>query len=243
MTKQAACALLATIALGLAAGGVQARAEDGGGDKPRVQVHEKICIGTDGDLQCDELGPGVLLGRGGYLGLELLELTPELRTHFGVPKEAGVLVARVKADTPGGKAGIQVGDIITAVDGKPVDSPSDVRSRVRDKKQGAAVSVELWRNRAKRTVTATVEERKTHEIDVGPLMLRRFPGGELVNVDRILERVNRALERAGARRGAWERPDAGDEERLQKRTKELEERMQRLEKQLQELDPKKARKI
>ena len=66
----------------------------------------------------------------GYLGVSLLDLTPELREHFG-RKETGVMVLRVTADGPAAKAGLQVGDVITAIDGIAVDSSGDVGSRRR----------------------------------------------------------------------------------------------------------------
>src|SRR5262245_15606747 len=47
---------------------------------------------------------------GGFLGVQLIGITPELRQHYGVPKDAGVLVGAVEADSPAAKAGIQVGD-------------------------------------------------------------------------------------------------------------------------------------
>jgi hypothetical protein len=39
--------------------------------------------------------PGFFKARRGYLGMHLTVLTPELREHFGAPKDAGVLIARV----------------------------------------------------------------------------------------------------------------------------------------------------
>src|ERR1700674_1056075 len=76
-----------------------------------------ICIGEDGQEKVIE-GTGTLAKRG-YLGVELSELTPELRAHFGAPESAGVMVARVAAGSPAEKGGLNVGDIITSLYGQP----------------------------------------------------------------------------------------------------------------------------
>ena len=47
--------------------------------------------------------------RRGFLGVGLTELTPELRTHFGVPEESGVMVSKVEPGKPGGEGRHQGG--------------------------------------------------------------------------------------------------------------------------------------
>ena len=49
---------------------------------------------------------------GKVLGVGLTDLTPELREHFGVGGDAGVMISRVVEDSPAAKAGLRVGDII-----------------------------------------------------------------------------------------------------------------------------------
>ena len=99
--------------------------------------------------------------RRGYLGVELIEMTPDLRAHYGAPRDAGVLVGAVEADSPAAKAGIEVGDIITRSDGAQVESVSDLTRWVRAKKAGDSVKIEVSRNRATKTLTATVAERSS----------------------------------------------------------------------------------
>ena len=104
---------------------------------------------------------------GGYLGVRSVELTPELRQHFGAPKDAGVMVGTVEPDSPAAKAGIQVGDILTAVDGDGVGSTRDLSRAVRRHKDGETVKVDLLRDRSKKTLSVTVAERKDREIRIG----------------------------------------------------------------------------
>jgi PDZ domain len=116
-------------------------------------------------------------GGGGFLGVSLIGITPELRAHYGAPKDAGVLVGRVEKDSAAAKAGIEVGDVLTSVAGEHVESPVEVTRAMRGHKKGDAVKVEVLRNRASKTLTATLEERPRRDVeweDFGEL--RDLPG-------------------------------------------------------------------
>jgi membrane-associated protease RseP (regulator of RpoE activity) len=126
----------------------------------------------DGDIEVDGDDPIVVhVGRGGFLGVRLIGITDELRAHFGAPKEAGVLVGGVDADSPAARAGIEVGDVITSVDGNRVDAASDVSRAIRRKKGGETAEVEVVRGGASRKMKVTLEERKVRErtIDLGDM--------------------------------------------------------------------------
>jgi membrane-associated protease RseP (regulator of RpoE activity) len=99
---------------------------------------------------------------GGYLGVRSIEMTPELRQHFGAPKDAGVLVGTVEPESPAAKAGIQVGDILTSIDGEEVGSTRDLSRSVRRHEGGDAVKVDLLRDRAKKTLTVTIQQKEGH---------------------------------------------------------------------------------
>ena len=106
---------------------------------------------------------------GGFIGVRPIEMTPELRQHFGAPKDAGILVGSVEPDGPAAKAGLQVGDIVTRVDGDRIDSTGGLVRTVRHKKDGETITVEVLRNRAAKSLTVTVVERKDKEMRVGEL--------------------------------------------------------------------------
>jgi membrane-associated protease RseP (regulator of RpoE activity) len=199
----------------------------GANDDPPPKKEKKVVI-TDGDVVVsdkDEPGDDTFVwrwparSRRGYLGVRLLEITPELRAHFGVPKDAGVLVAGVDKDSPAAKAGIQVGDIITRADGERIESGSDLTRAVRRRKAGEAVKLEVSRDRAAKSLTAKIEERRSAEFDMGDL-------GDLGR------RIGRDVGRDIGRR-AWvlqSRPE--DLDRLRDRLEELEKRLNDLEKRL-----------
>ena len=144
--------------------------------------HKMIFISEDGNVKQIEGGPAVKwisshgggdfvfengMGRHAVLGVQLVELTPELRTHYGVEEDAGVLVSKVVADSAAQYAGIEVGDILTSVDGNAVSSTFGVRHNLMDKEEGDVVLVDLYRNGRLMTVNADVEIRDT------PRMIQR----------------------------------------------------------------------
>ncbi len=159
---------------------------------------------------------GGLGGKRAYLGVSLVDISPELREHLGASKDAGVLVESVADDSPAEKAGVKVGDVITAVDGKDVRSSSDLRAALRDKKDGDSVRVEVQRNRGRSTLVATLIEKE------GPRILLRSDLGDL-------------SKRIGD--GQWtarvESIGGGDCDELRGRIKDLESRLKELEKKLQ----------
>ncbi|HEY7574935.1 MAG TPA: PDZ domain-containing protein [Thermoanaerobaculia bacterium] len=129
---------------------------------------------TDFDFDVDVDGGDPVVVRvggkgGGFLGVQLIGITPELREHYGVARDTGILVGGVEADSPAAKAGIQVGDVLTSVDGSAINSTRDLSRAIRRKKAGDSVQLDLTRNRAKKQVTATLAERPAREIRVGEL--------------------------------------------------------------------------
>src|SRR5262249_54312236 len=125
-----------------------------------VKIDEKVIVQEDEDpVVVHVTGRG---GRHGYLGVGLVEITPDLRSHFGVGRDAGVMVGSVEPDSPAAKAGIEVGDIILKANGESIESSHDLSRTVRSKKAGETLTLEVSRNLTSKTLTATVAERRVH---------------------------------------------------------------------------------
>jgi membrane-associated protease RseP (regulator of RpoE activity) len=193
-------------------------------------VREKIVI-VDKDGKEQVFDSEGVPARRGYLGIGLVDLTPELRTHFGVPEDAGVMVSSVEDGSPADKAGLKVGDVLTSLDGKDVESSWDLRSRVRDSKEGEQVAMQVWRDGKAQSLSATIALRERPELDMGPLLL----GGDgehgpmVLHLDR--ERMRGMEGMRTPMPGALLRSPR--EAELEKRLKDLEKRLADLEKQLQ----------
>jgi len=90
----------------------------------------------------------------GYLGVAPKSLTPELKKRYGV--EAGALVENMQGDTPAGAAGLQVEDVITKFDNKPVTDDISLRALVARTEPGKKVDIVVVRDGKAKTLTATI---------------------------------------------------------------------------------------
>jgi len=81
-----------------------------------------------------------------WLGLEIQDLSPELRANFAFPKDKeGVLVSDVVEEGPAAKAGLKRGDIILNVEGNSVASISDYRDVLAEYTPGDRLRLEVFR--------------------------------------------------------------------------------------------------
>ncbi len=87
------------------------------------------------------------------------EVDPQSGRAYNLGTEHGVVVRQVEPAGPAARAGVQPGDIITAVNGERVDSWSDFVRDVVAKKIGETVALTIVRERAARTLSVTLAER------------------------------------------------------------------------------------
>ena len=73
---------------------------------------------------------------------------------------AGAKVTTVEPDSPAAKAGIEVGDVITAIDGKTTNQPAALTGFVRQYSAGDTVKLTVIRNGEKKEIEVTLVERK-----------------------------------------------------------------------------------
>src|SRR3954462_3091648 len=90
------------------------------------------------------------------LGISVQEATPNDAEYVGLPDVRGVLVQDFTEGSPARKAGMEPGDIIVAVDGKPIEYVGQLQQQIAFRKAGEAVKVEVAR---KGGVRKTLEVR------------------------------------------------------------------------------------
>lgn len=210
------------------------------GEKPahsgQPMIKEKIVI-VDKDGKENVFESSGMSVRRGYLGVGLTDLTSELRTHFGAPEDAGVMVGSVEEGSPAAKAGIRVGDIIVSLDGKDVKSSWDIRSQIRQVKEGEQVPMTLYRNGKAQNLSAAIVLRERPELDMAPLLVRGDGehGPMTLQLDR--ERLHMPMMPGvggpDADKMIVRRMGSPREAELEKRLKELEKRLAELEKLLE----------
>ena len=96
-----------------------------------------------------------------FIGVRVQDLNPELSEYFGLDKGTGVLISSVEEDSPADKAGLKVGDVIVRADGKRMENGQDLVDLIQDKEKGDRISIELFRNKKKRTIEVEVEEEES----------------------------------------------------------------------------------
>ena len=101
----------------------------------------------------------------GWIGVEVQEITPELAQSFSLP-ETGALISGVMREGPAAKAGIQPGDVLTAVDGKAVTNAQSMLERVASQVPGRRVKLSI--NRQGRVLHATVQIGRRPTADKQP---------------------------------------------------------------------------
>jgi len=82
----------------------------------------------------------------GYIGIQIADVTPENSKFFHLDKAEGALVSDVTADSPGSKAGLKTGDVITELDGKAISDAGQLQMLVGQRRPGDTIRLEVVRD-------------------------------------------------------------------------------------------------
>jgi S1-C subfamily serine protease len=118
-----------------------------------------------------------------YLGVETVEIYPQLRARFDLPVGNGAWVQGVTDGSPAADAGVRGGgeeettfqvreynvggDVITKIDGRPVNDPDDLSLAVALIDPGTTVPLEVWRDGKRREVEVELGERPLQRLPLG----------------------------------------------------------------------------
>ena len=117
----------------------------------------------------------------GQLGVSMYTVTPDIAHSLGLPSVVGALVSQVVDGSPAARAGIRTGDVITAVNGQPVKSNSELRNTIGLLRVGDKVDIGLLRDGKPLRVTAVIADT-TAELSGGPASIHKsFEGTVLVD--------------------------------------------------------------
>jgi Do/DeqQ family serine protease len=94
----------------------------------------------------------------GELGISAQPLTAELAEAFGLSVDQhGIVIGRVRQESPADKAGLQVGDVITAIDGRPVRDVEAIKNRIGLVRLGQRIQLTVVRDRQPKDIEVVVE--------------------------------------------------------------------------------------
>lgn len=92
----------------------------------------------------------------GWLGVQIQPVNQDIAESLGLEKSEGALVSQPQEGSPAKKAGILAGDVITAVNGKPVASPKDLARRIAAIDPGSDTEITVWRQGAAKSFNVTL---------------------------------------------------------------------------------------
>lgn len=107
-----------------------------------------------------EANPGIHQGTNeGYIGVELHDLTADVRNQIGYGGSQGVAIVEVIGGSPADLAGLQPGDVILSADGKTFDTAAALQHYTESKKPGDELRLDVWSQGDRRMVVIKLGER------------------------------------------------------------------------------------
>jgi serine protease Do len=94
----------------------------------------------------------------GWLGVQIQPVTAGIADSLGLKKVAGAIVAEPQSGSPAAKAGLESGDIITAVNGTQVKDARDLARTIGMMAPDSSIKLEIVRNGEPRSITATLAQ-------------------------------------------------------------------------------------
>ncbi|HPI91651.1 MAG TPA: DegQ family serine endoprotease [Deltaproteobacteria bacterium] len=92
----------------------------------------------------------------GWLGVTVQEITPELAQSLGLASVKGALINEVIKGSPSEKAGIKQGDVIIAIDGKPVNNSAGMRFLISEVMPGSTVKIKVVRDGKEKIIPVVI---------------------------------------------------------------------------------------
>ncbi len=101
----------------------------------------------------------------GHIGIGIADVTPENAKFFDEKTAIGGVVTQVEPDSPGAKAGLQIGDVITEIDGQKISDAGELQVLVGQKQPGTKIMVNVLREGKSMSVPVTLEALGSHSAE------------------------------------------------------------------------------
>lgn len=93
----------------------------------------------------------------GWLGIRIEPVTADVAESLGLAEAAGALVnGQQDQNSPGFKAGLKEGDVVTAVDGDPIKGPKELARKIGSMEPNKTVELSVWRDGKSISVDVTL---------------------------------------------------------------------------------------
>ncbi len=120
--------------------------------------------------------------RRGRLGVVIQDLTPDIAKALNIARSQGAVITQVEPGSPAEKAGIQAGDVVVEVNGRPVRNSSDLRNRIGLVRIGEQVELTLQRNGKRHVIRARVGTREDAIAADTGMSMQKLAGAGFQNI-------------------------------------------------------------
>lgn len=110
--------------------------------------------------------------RRGTIGALVQSISPVLAEALQLPQDTGAFVADVDADGPAAKAGLRIGDIVVALDGKPIENGRQLDVNLYRRAAGAVATLDVVRGKETLRLPVEVDERGDDPLRFAALVTR-----------------------------------------------------------------------
>ena len=101
----------------------------------------------------------------GWIGIGVQDMTPELVESLRLPKVQGALIIEVLNDSPAGKAGLKPGDILVAIEAKPVVDQASSLNIIAALKPGSTAMLKVLRDKQAKEIRVSVGKRPKPKLE------------------------------------------------------------------------------
>jgi serine protease DegQ len=124
--------------------------------------------------------------RRGRLGIQIQDVTPQLAEALDLDVDRGAVITQVEPDSAAEAAGLRAGDVITELNGNPVEGSSDLANKVGLIRVGAEVEIAFFRDGRRQVVEATIGGTAETAVAGGNqgTTIDRLRGAQFRNLDR-----------------------------------------------------------
>ena len=92
-----------------------------------------------------------------HMGVSISDVTPENAHFFKMEKNEGAIVSQIEPDSPGARAGLKVGDVITGFNGRKVDGAGELQVEVAEQRPGTKATLQVLRDGKTLSLPITLE--------------------------------------------------------------------------------------
>ena len=127
----------------------------------------------------------------GWLGVHIQGVNAEVADSLGMKAARGAIVAQVQPDSPAARAQVRTGDVIVAVNGKPVASVRDLPRMIARIKAGETAKLAVWRDGAEMVLAVEIAALRatSEDVEVAAATVSEAAGMEMAQLDSAARRA------------------------------------------------------